>query len=239
MLGALISGASSLIGGLLGRSSAEKQQERNIALQKEFAQSGIQWKVEDAKKAGIHPLYAMGASTHSFTPQSIFNDPLGTGISEAGSSIGRAVSSTMSGEQRGASKVLEQLAIERAGLQNDQLRLDLLASRDKLLTQAGTGKPVPTGVVPQESSVDANPRVFIADKEIQMDPGYSPGQTYENAWSDIGMVPAARKMVADLERTYGKQFPALVFDWLNTHANELQTFLRGKGAKRMFPIGRQ
>lgn len=38
---------------------------QNNATQREFAQNGIQWKVEDAKKAGIHPLYALGASTAS------------------------------------------------------------------------------------------------------------------------------------------------------------------------------
>ena len=33
--------------------------------QKEFAQHGLRWKVEDAKQAGINPLVALGASTHS------------------------------------------------------------------------------------------------------------------------------------------------------------------------------
>lgn len=225
----LISAGSSLLGGLFGKSSAEKQQEKNIALQKEFAQSGIQWKVEDAKRAGIHPLYALGASTASFAPQTI-GDPFAAAIPEAGNAIARGVHSTMSGEQRGASKVMESLAIERAQLQNEGLKLDLLASRDKLLNQAGTGKPVPTGVVPQESSVDANPRVFIAGKEIEMDPNYSPGQTYENAWSDVGMIPAARKMVADLERTYGKSFGGLIWDWLNRHSEELNRTLAGPAA---------
>lgn len=36
--------------------------------QKEFATHGIRWKVADAKAAGIHPLAAMGANTHSPSP---------------------------------------------------------------------------------------------------------------------------------------------------------------------------
>ena len=69
MLGELIAGVGSLIGGLMGRDAqrdANEAQERmaaqNIALQREFAQQGIQWKVVDARKAGISPLYALGAS---------------------------------------------------------------------------------------------------------------------------------------------------------------------------------
>lgn len=43
----------------------------NRDLQKEFAQNSIQWRVDDAKKAGIHPLYALGAQGASYTPQSL------------------------------------------------------------------------------------------------------------------------------------------------------------------------
>ena len=46
----------------------EKQMEREIARQYEFAQNTIQWKVEDAKAAGVHPLFALGAQTQSPTP---------------------------------------------------------------------------------------------------------------------------------------------------------------------------
>jgi hypothetical protein len=51
-------------GDLLGIKSQESANDQNIKMQREFAQKGIRWKVSDAKKAGIHPLYALGASTH-------------------------------------------------------------------------------------------------------------------------------------------------------------------------------
>lgn len=41
---------------------------QNRALQKEFAQNSIQWKVNDAKQAGLHPLAAIGAQGTSYTP---------------------------------------------------------------------------------------------------------------------------------------------------------------------------
>lgn len=49
------------IGGIFDSISDSKTAKENIKLQKQFAQTGIQWKVADAKKAGIHPVYALGA----------------------------------------------------------------------------------------------------------------------------------------------------------------------------------
>ena len=39
-----------------------------IVTGKQFAKRGIQWRVHDAKKAGLHPLAALGAQTTSFSP---------------------------------------------------------------------------------------------------------------------------------------------------------------------------
>lgn len=52
------------------KTSADAQRDTNKAnleMNKQFAKDSIQWKVEDAKKAGIHPLYALGASTNAPT----------------------------------------------------------------------------------------------------------------------------------------------------------------------------
>lgn len=114
---AMISAGANLAGGLMGRSSAEKATAANIALQKQFAQKGIQWRVADANKAGIHPLYAMGAATHSFSPVA-FSDPMPNAMANMGQDISRAVASTATAEQR----VMQGLVLENAQLQNDLLR---------------------------------------------------------------------------------------------------------------------
>lgn len=59
----------------------------NIAYQKEFAKHGIQWRVEDAKNAGIHPLAAIGAQTTSFTPSLIAGQRDTPNLSVLGSNI--------------------------------------------------------------------------------------------------------------------------------------------------------
>lgn len=79
--------------------------EKNIALQKEFAKSGLQWRVEDAKKAGIHPVAALGASGTSFSPISI-SEPspprlrdspdIGDVLGSMGQNISRAIQATAS-----------------------------------------------------------------------------------------------------------------------------------------------
>lgn len=129
MLGNLISAGASLLGGLLGK----KQADKNIQLQKQFAQQGIQWKVADAKAAGIHPIYALGAPTHSFSPVSI-GDSLGSGIRAAGQDIGRAINSTSSpGQRRDAFTLAAQsLQLERGGLENELLRSQIARTRQQM-----------------------------------------------------------------------------------------------------------
>lgn len=65
-----------LLGSVLGFASAKSGQQlqrdinnQNLASAREFAQNSIQWKVEDAKKAGIHPLAALGTQS-AYAPSS-------------------------------------------------------------------------------------------------------------------------------------------------------------------------
>lgn len=139
MLGALIGAGASLIGGMMGQKSQEKTAAQNIALQKEFAQSGIQWKVEDAKKAGVHPLYALGANTQSFAPVSI-GTPLADSIGKAGQFLGRAADASSSPTTR-----MQVLGEQASKLQLDNMALQnqLLASQIARINQAGRSPPMP------------------------------------------------------------------------------------------------
>ncbi|QCS37408.1 DNA pilot protein [Tortoise microvirus 100] len=62
--------ALSWVGAEKDRKASQQQFDQNLNTQKEFAQNSIQWKAADAKKAGIHPLYAMGSQAASYTPMS-------------------------------------------------------------------------------------------------------------------------------------------------------------------------
>jgi len=91
LAGALIGGGASLLGGIFGRKSQSSANAKNAALQREFAQNTIQWRVKDAQAAGISPLAALGASTTSAAPSYVGADP-GAGITRAGARIGQALS---------------------------------------------------------------------------------------------------------------------------------------------------
>lgn len=88
--GAAISAAGSLLGGRKQSKATEAANDANIRYQKEFAQQGIRWRVEDAQKAGIHPLYAINANVPTFSP-TVVADPMGNAVAQAGQAIGRGV----------------------------------------------------------------------------------------------------------------------------------------------------
>lgn len=130
-IGALISAGASIAGGIMNRNAQNKAAKRNIAAQREFAQHGIRWKVEDAKAAGLHPLAALGTQTNQFSPVSVGD--YGNSISQAGQDIGRAIDSTRDKAERAtADGTMRKLALERAGLENDLLRSQIAKN-----TQAG------------------------------------------------------------------------------------------------------
>lgn len=182
-----ISAAASIFGGLLNKSSNDKTNSANLAfqreqlarqeaLQREFAQSGIQWKVQDAQKAGIHPLYALGANTVSYAPSTVGNPlvadtSLGSGVASAGQDISRALTATRTGEQRADAftKTAQALTIQKMGLENDLLASQVAKMRGQVgpplpaLTDSdfvGTGRspiPRPDPRGPAMVALDAGP----------------------------------------------------------------------------------
>lgn len=144
---ALGSIGGTLLGGIFGNKSkdkANKQQlelareqmdredqniARNINLQREFAQHGVSWRVADAKAAGLSPLAALGATTMSFSPQSVGDtrpaldstDYLAQGMAGLGQDLGRAIDSTRSTDAKASAyqKTVMDLSLQRMGLENE------------------------------------------------------------------------------------------------------------------------
>lgn len=116
------------LGGLLGAGInagvQSKINKENMEMQKEFAQNGIQWKVQDAQKAGIHPLYAMGQSP-GYTPSSSFSTgSMGEAVAQAGNAFGQAMGQLgMMNAYLQNSKL--QADVETAKLNNDSKKLEL------------------------------------------------------------------------------------------------------------------
>lgn len=98
--GAGISAGASLVGSginaILGNQGMNFQREmwdKNYNAQKEFAQNSMQWRVKDARAAGLHPLAALGQMGSSYTPTSVYDSgaDVGSAVANAGTAIGNAM----------------------------------------------------------------------------------------------------------------------------------------------------
>lgn len=148
-VGALLSGAGS-IGSLFsgGSKSALRAQEnmhgQNLAMQETFAKEGIRWRVADAKAAGIHPLYALGAQIPSYSPSTFIPSEGGgrdygsalRGLGAASQDFGRAIDATRTSAEKTSAR-LQSLSLERGELENELLRSQI--AREK----AQMGPPLP------------------------------------------------------------------------------------------------
>lgn len=118
MFGSILGGLGSILGGVFGRSAADDNKDAQF----HFANNGIQMRVKDAEKAGIHPLYALGAQTPQFQPVSTdWASDMGQGLSQLGQSADDFLKRGTSAEGKfGAT--MQALSVERGQLENDLLR---------------------------------------------------------------------------------------------------------------------
>lgn len=217
MIGDLISAGVNLVGGLMGRQSAreanatnERMAAQNIALQKQFAQEGIRWKVDDAKAAGIHPLYALGANTTSFSPVSVgavADSSMPNAMAAMGQNLGRAVNATRTSSERqqAFSDAAAKLELEGKSLDNDIKRASL-ASAVRTATQAAN-PPMP-GVVPEASKYEDRPRLISGGVPLRTDPGSANAEDFEKRYGDIAQeIAGAANMYRDYLLTSGGMTP--------------------------------
>lgn len=129
-------------------------------LQEEFARNGVQWRVQDARAAGLHPLAALGAQLHSPSPVSISgnvpsapnisSNPISpfvgnSSIAQAMSSVGQDLSRAMTAvatERERAQGI--QTASSALSLENQALQNKLLASQIAKTSGAAVGPPMPS-----------------------------------------------------------------------------------------------
>lgn len=206
-VGAALGAGATIIGGLLDSNSTNKANQQNIAMQKQFAQNGIQWKVKDAIEAGIHPLYAMGAQTTSFQPTSVGGGDFG--IAEAGQNIGRAIDATRSTPASDLAMKATAAQIQGLNLDNE-LKAVQLASAIRLANQTGPHPALPSSndVYPLPGQGDSGvissvppghdprapqyttPNLALEGHTWLRRPGTSDAQTWEDVYGDEAILPA-------------------------------------------------
>lgn len=127
-----------LFGGAANRTHQNQQQQKDYLHQLEFAQHGLQWRAEDAKRAGINPLAALGFQGPSYSTNVGVEGP-GDTISRMGQGIHRMLTATKTDKQR--ENEFTDLKLENARLQNQ-----MLSSQIAKLNSAQVGPPFPTVV---------------------------------------------------------------------------------------------
>lgn len=210
----LLGPASSIVGGLMRDRATERNNERQIALsqqqmqlQRDFAENGISWRVADAERAGVHPLFALGASTHSFSPVSVGTTAptgLGEGVASAGQDLGRALHATSTASDRAATAANAALTLQRGKLENESLALDVASKAARLKGQVGPAMPTgltdtdyeipgqgPTVKVRpfrsgEERKVDDRPQLGYGGRRWGTDPGTVNMQKTEDRYGDEG-----------------------------------------------------
>lgn len=146
ILPAAIQAGASLLGGKKSADAQESMAQSNIAYQKEFAKHGIQWRVADAKAAGINPLAALGVNPVQFNPVYIPGND--RGFESAGQAIGNALQRSMDRDQILANKVgilKGLLDVENQELVNYALRKDIEGGSD--VDERGVLKGTPQATV--------------------------------------------------------------------------------------------
>lgn len=128
---------------------AKEQFARNEALQREFATHGLRWKVADAKEAGIHPMFAMGAPVASYTPSVANYNPVSSGgmsvpdFGALGQNIERAINAGSTQQERmeklHEARHMASLQTERAELENTYIKAQIA----RTMSQIGPPFPRP------------------------------------------------------------------------------------------------
>ena len=195
LLSGAIGAAANLFAGSKQAKANEWARQEDYAHQKEFAQSGITWKVEDAKRAGIHPAIALGAQPASYSPIGV-GDTGTQHLAAAGQDISRAIDTTRTASSRISAfdQTVQGLTLQKMGLENELLASQVakvkqqvgppMAGDDYLLPgQTASGFDTPAHHMLRQPQFTTNLRAF--GKDILPSPKASDAQSYEDRYGEM------------------------------------------------------
>lgn len=202
----IIGAIGNVIGGFLNRSHAEDINQRNLHqaqlnrdAQAEFARNSIRWRVEDARRAGIHPIYALGAPTMSpapITAGQVADTSLGASFGAAGQDLSRAINATRTQPERADALFQTMRELE---VKNMALRNDLLAAQISKVNQAG-GTPA----FPSLTGDTRSTKIFENAPAFETPRIEAQAQKVEDEYGEFtGDVSGAIRAFRDMLRSHG------------------------------------
>lgn len=244
----IASGVAGLFGGKKGGGVGADFYWHQLELQKQLAQNGIQWRVDDAKRAGIHPLFALGAQPMSISPVSAFNDSRDSSVDHfaaAGQDLSRALKATATDNDLLQNK-MNLLSVERGELENELLRSQI--AREK----AALGPPVPASpaglggdfppeaygqlkIVPPSAHIEDKPQERVTSSPER--PHSEPGAITDVGWvrTPTGVAPVPSKDAK--ERIEDQLIPEIMWSWRNNIVPMFSNSDRVKPPFDMLPDG--
>jgi hypothetical protein len=147
----------------------QKNFNKNLQWQKDFAQHGLSWRVQDAKRAGLHPLAALGAAGAQFSP--VYGDT-GMGASPiAGIGMDRGRRANQTQHQ----KAMDDIELKMAETQLEGAKFKNLLLQRELNSNTQDPKPLPNvdGVFKGQGDAEqlVKPQITISQS-----PGTTAGQ---------------------------------------------------------------
>lgn len=162
------------------KAASNQRQANRLAYEreKEFAQNQIQWKVQDAVKAGLHPLAGLGVNPASANASAQVGGD-SQWASNLGQDLSRAISAGTSQPDKTAVEVT-QLGVERARLENELVKTQIASQRMRNIQQGNPG-------VPGQLGSGVNGSLAIPGTKSRL-PQEHPNlaQDAENAYGELG-----------------------------------------------------
>lgn len=199
----LIPAGISLFGSLFGgakRDEANAQAgAQNAALQREFAQNGIRWRVEDAKAAGLSPLAALGGSGASAQSAYVGDSGIGQALQSGSQDVSRAVSAGLSSRDRNLMSL--QIAGAKADLDGKIIDNQIKATQLRKINSASPGMAGGDNFIPGQSNGDplvvdqALKRTVSAPGRPAQEAGWRPDVAY--ARTDTGLTPVVPESLSE------------------------------------------
>lgn len=199
MFGALAGLAGSIIGGLFAKNEGDE----NRDLQQYYMDNATQIRAADARKAGIHPLAALGLNAPSYQPvQTDTGSIIGNGIGNFGNSVER--SGGLGGVLATQQKVAE------SEVRKNDAEASLIRAQSRTLIERARAQATGTtvgGVLPNPGSLPVEAvkptqqtHLNVAGKQWEAHPGWTDTNAVEQRYGDseIGaMVHGAGTLGAD------------------------------------------
>lgn len=227
----LIGAGGSIAGGVIGNLINQNQVENEATRNQFNLTHGISMRVADAKRAGLHPLYALGAPTFNSSPI-MMEDRIGPSLINAGQNVSSAIARTMSTDEKVKNDLEVQLL--NSQIKETDARAGMYISETAKNNQAGlagTGIQLekPGGVQGIEGQsplsmgagiIDVKPSPQISAKQGHSDVIAGIGQTHEERWLENGFPMITPRLEGEsLEEILSEMSTAAFLGLLQRNAN--------------------